>query len=98
MEPKNSTSEVILLAVYDMPVAFSLNDKQLEDLRRKINEHYLGDPECNLVTEEGIISKYPDKETPEFLAATRSAYSTHKLNLKVGFYSDGSYSVLNDAE
>ena len=53
---------------FKIPVEIRLNSSEIEEARRAINVHCLGEVDASTIDENGVIvSKYPDKETREFL-------------------------------
>lgn len=78
------------LSTFSVKVNVSFTEEQLSSLRKHINMHYLGDKECNVRTEGGIVSKYPDKETPEYIKIMHMINRTFTVNVPIHFFDDGS--------
>lgn len=78
------------LATLQVKVDISFTEEQRSVLRKQINLHYLGDAECNVMTENGIVPKHPQKETKEYLDLMHRIIRTSEVRLPVMFFSDGS--------
>lgn len=70
-----------------LPIRISLGEDERREFMRAINFHYLGDEECNKLSEDGsrYVSKYPEKETPAFIQAVRHAAMTYDEFIEVEF-------------
>lgn len=87
----NTTMKPKRLLTLHVKALIRFNEEQVKKLNRAINEHYLGDPECNMLNENGVaVPKHPEKETPEFRNAVWRVYQTREVTLPVHFCEDGS--------
>ena len=85
---------VKILTTFKVPVEIRLKSFEIEEARRAINTHYLGVEDANTVDENGaIVSKYPDKETLEFLEAHRRVGRTHVEYLLVDVDEFGNFTI-----
>ena len=83
-----------MLATFKVPIEIRLKSSEVEEARRAINTHYLGAEDANTVDENGtIVSKYPDKETQEFLEAHRRVGRTHVEYLPVDVDEFGNFTI-----
>lgn len=83
-----------VLTTFKVPVEIRLKSSEVGEARRAINTHYLGVEDVNTVGEDGeIISKYPDKETEEFLEAHRRVGRTHVEYLLVDVDEFGNFTI-----
>ena len=83
-----------ILTTFKVPVEIRLKSSEVEEVRRVINIHYLGAEDANTIDENGkIVSKYPDKETQEFLEAHRRVGRTCVEYLLVDVDEFGSFTI-----
>lgn len=78
-----------ILQTIRVKVNVSFTEEQRSMLRKSVNLHYLGDPECNMMTEGGIVAKYPEKETKEYKEVMHRINCTYIMEVPVHFYEDG---------
>lgn len=74
---------------FETNVIVQLNVSQEVQLRKFLNLHYLGDEDANHIVNGQMVAKYPEKETEEFINATRNAIKPNLLHLTVEFDVNG---------
>lgn len=78
-----------ILLTLKVKVNASFTEEQRSMLRKCVNMHYLEDPERSMMTEDGIVPKYPEKETAEYKAVMYAINRAFNMEVPVHFYEDG---------
>lgn len=85
-----STSKPVILCSFKISVQLKLTPDQKSFARTLINQHYLND-QVGLIEQDGVlVSKHPDRETPEYLLAQRTLHDPMDVDVNVSLLSDGS--------
>jgi hypothetical protein len=72
-----------------MPTTVNLDVQQAIEYRKFINLAHLGDENCNEMKDGKFVSKYPEKETREYMRASMKSYASFQVFLKAIFDTDG---------
>jgi hypothetical protein len=82
-----------------LPTTVNLNIEQSIQYRRWLNLVHLGDEECNELKDGKFVSKYPEKETREYLDASKGAYVSFPVFVKAEFDANGNVTfAISDAD
>ena len=82
-----------VLTTFEIPIIVDLNDNQLREGRKLINQHYVQDDHANKWSEYGyFVSKYPEyeKNHPEFKEAHYRLYRGKVFKFQFNLMEDGS--------
>lgn len=92
----NEINTAIPRPVFKVPVSVNLSHEQKQIALRYLNEVHLGDPQCNVYSEElhKLVAKYPEKETEEFKDSHHKVQTTKILVLEFELQSDGTLKLL----
>jgi hypothetical protein len=72
-----------------LPTTVNLNHQQAIEYRNFINLAHLGDENCNEMKDGKFVSKYPEKETQEYMRASMKSYTSFQVFVKATFDTDG---------
>lgn len=72
-------------------ILIHLNSDEKKKFFEAINLHFLGDEVCNHMVDGKMVSKYPEKETNEFIDLNYKIHRDQMLNIQIELKENGKF-------
>lgn len=79
-----------ILTTFKIPTTIHLDESQIREALRLLNQHYLGVDDCNHIVDGRLVAKFPDRETPELKESHHNIRRSVRISLPFNLMEDGS--------